>query len=130
MLNNFLKPYWKSILFTFLIFYLSFAKPTSFKELNVINLTDKWAHYLIYVAYGMVLIFEFYKKTNFRFTAIQYIIFCVAFPIVLGGLIEIVQETFFKPRSAEWVDWLCDIVGILSAVIIMKYLKKYPFLTK
>jgi VanZ family protein len=42
---------------------------------------------------------------------------------MLGGLIEIIQEAFFKPRSSEWVDWLADIFGILTAWGIMSLLK-------
>lgn len=120
---NILKNYWKSILFTLLIFYLSFAKPTSFKDLNVINLTDKTAHYLVYVAYGMVLIFDFLRKNQNKYSVLSFIAFCIISPILLGGVIEILQETFFKPRSAEWIDWLADVFGILTAWGIMSVLK-------
>ena len=118
-----LKNYWKSILFTLLIFYLSFAKPASFKDLNVINLTDKTAHYLVYVAYGMILIFDFLRKNRNGYSTFAFIAFCIVSPILLGGIIEIVQETFFKPRSAEWIDWLADIFGIFTAWPIMHFLK-------
>jgi VanZ family protein len=37
------------------------------------------------------------------------------FPIALGGIIEILQEMFFNPRSGEWLDWLTDIAGVLTA---------------
>lgn len=118
-----LKSYWKSILFTFLIFYLSFAKPTSFKDINVINITDKTAHYLIYVAYGMIIIFDFLRKNRIGYSTFAFIAFCIISPIILGGIIEIVQETFFKPRSAEWIDWLADIFGIFTAWAIMYFSK-------
>jgi VanZ family protein len=118
-----LKNYWKSILFTLLIFYLSFAKPTSFKDLNVINITDKTAHYLVYVAYGMILIFDFLRKNRKGYSTFAFIAFCIVSPILLGGIIEIVQETFFKPRSAEWIDWLADVFGILTGWLIMHFLK-------
>ncbi len=120
---NILKNYWKSILFTLFIFYLSFAKPASFKDLNVINITDKTAHFLVYVAYGIVIIFDFIQKNRNNYTRLAFITFCIISPIMLGGLIEIIQEAFFKPRSAEWVDWLADIFGILTAWGIMSLLK-------
>ncbi len=122
-MTNLFKDYWKSILFTLLIFYLSFAKPASFKDLNVINLTDKTAHYLVYVAYGMVLIFDFVRKNKSNYSLFSFIVFCIISPILLGGIIEIIQETFFKPRSAEWIDWLADIFGIFTAWAIMHFLK-------
>lgn len=120
---NILKNYWKSILFTFLLFYLSFAKPASFKDLNVMQITDKTAHYLVYVAYGMTFIFDFLRKNRNGYSLVDFLIFCILSPILLGGAIEIVQETFFKPRSAEWIDWLADILGILTAWGIMSFLK-------
>jgi len=120
---NILKNYWKSILFTLFIFYLSFAKPASFKDLNVINITDKTAHFLVYVAYGIVIIFDFIQKNRNNYTRLAFITFCIISPIMLGGLIEIIQEAFFKPRSSEWVDWLADIFGILTAWGIMSLLK-------
>jgi len=122
-MTNLFKDYWKSILFTLLIFYLSFAKPASFKDLNVINLTDKTAHYLVYVAYGMVLIFDFLRKNRKGYSTFAFIGFCIVAPILLGGIIELVQENFFKPRSAEWIDWLADVFGILTAWLIMLLLK-------
>jgi len=125
MTNTFFKSYWKSILFTLLLFYLSFARPASFKDINVMNLTDKWAHYLVYVAYGMVIIFDYIKRNSLQYNKTHFVIYCIIFPIVLGGLIEIVQEMFFKPRSAEWIDWLCDILGILSAWLLMNFAVKH-----
>lgn len=124
-MSNRLQNYWKSFLFTFLLFYLSFAKPTYFKDVNVIHLTDKTAHYLVYVAYGMILIYDFIKINIQNYSLRGFIGFCVIFPIVLGGLIEIVQESFFKPRSAEWIDWLADILGILTAWLLMHILRKH-----
>lgn len=119
-----LKNYWKSILFTLILFYLSFAKPATFKDVNVIHLTDKTAHYLVYVAYGMILIFDFLKKNKANYSLFSFIAWCILFPIVLGAAIEIVQETFFKPRSAEWIDWLADILGIFTAWLLMYILRK------
>lgn len=39
----------------------------------------------------------------------------VLFPIIYGGLIEITQQ-YFPPRQAEWLDWLADIIGVLTGV--------------
>ncbi|MBP6610153.1 MAG: VanZ family protein [Paludibacter sp.] len=119
LLNN----YWKSILVTLLLFYLSFARPASLPQISVFNLTDKAAHYLIYVACGLMLIYDFIKANGKDFSPIKFYLVCVFGPIILGGLIEIAQETFFKPRSAEWLDWLCDIVGILTAWLIFIFFK-------
>jgi len=111
------------MLFTLLLFYLSFARPASFTDINVVNITDKTAHYLVYVAYGIILIYDYFKSTVSNFSIKTFMFVCILSPIILGGLIEIVQETFFKPRSAEWVDWLCDILGILTAWLLFYLIK-------
>jgi VanZ family protein len=41
-------------------------------------------------------------------------------PIVYGGVIEILQGTFFQPRTSDWLDWLADIIGtIVGTGIVM-----------
>lgn len=116
--------YWKSISFTCLLFYLSFARPASFEGLNVVNITDKVAHYVVYVIYGILLIYDYLKDKKNDFSKKDFIFLCIIMPIILGGLIEIVQEAFFKPRSAEWIDWFCDILGILTAWLMYYFIKK------
>lgn len=118
-----IENYWRSMLFTLLLFYLSFARPASFTDINVVNITDKTAHYLVYVAYGIILIYDYLKSTVSNFSIKTFMFLCILSPIILGGLIEIAQETFFKPRSAEWVDWLCDILGILTAWLLFYLIK-------
>jgi len=115
--NLFLK-YWKSILFSLLILYLSFAKPDNFKELPTVKFADKWAHYVIYIVYGLTLIYDYYKANQTKFLTLKFVSICFVFPILMGGLIEILQERYFYPRSAEWLDWSCDIVGILTAWLV------------
>ncbi|MFZ4583328.1 MAG: hypothetical protein ACOYM7_11825, partial [Paludibacter sp.] len=73
----------------------------------------------------MVIIFDFLKLNSLKYKKTHFVIYCIVFPIVLGGLIEIVQETFFKPRSAEWIDWLCDILGICTAWVLMNFAVKH-----
>jgi len=94
-----------------------------------------------------VLIYEFQKWTNgrkdertknshaqflnndissFRLFAHSrnFVLSCLVFPIALGGATEILQEMFFKPRSAEWFDWAADIAGVLAAWAIFLFARK------
>lgn len=122
---KFVTHYWKSVSFSLLILYLSLARPATVNDLNIFHATDKLAHYLVYVIFGLILIFDYWRFTNStQIRNLRFTLYCVFLPIIFGGAIEIIQETWFKPRSAEWIDWLCDIAGILSAVAIMHFLNK------
>lgn len=105
--------YWKSIFIIAIILYLSFAPASTFKGISLFKNVDKVVHLLMYMGLAMILIYDFrnHKKTN-NYTFI-FILTCIIFPSLLGGFVEIMQELFFPPRSAEWSDWLCDIAGIL-----------------
>jgi len=41
-------------------------------------------------------------------------------PVILGGIVEILQPIYFAPRTAEWLDWFSDITGALLGWIIVK----------
>lgn len=117
--------YWKSLILILVILYLSLVKPATINELNVFKLTDKISHYLAYVVFGVVLIFDYIKQSDKNsFTELRFWLICIIFPVLFGGLIEILQETFFKPRTAEWLDWACDFAGIGTSYLIMRFLHK------
>ncbi|GHT57445.1 hypothetical protein FACS18945_1770 [Bacteroidia bacterium] len=42
----------------------------------------------------------------------------IALPILYGGLLELLQEYFFPPRTGDWLDFLADIAGVLLGVLI------------
>ena len=42
----------------------------------------------------------------------------VVFPLLYGGLIEVLQKYFFYPRTGEWGDWLADSIGVLVGAIV------------
>lgn len=39
---------------------------------------------------------------------------------IYGGVIELLQEYFFPPRTGDWWDWLADCTGALLAVILFR----------
>jgi VanZ family protein len=124
MNQKFFKQYWKSILFICILFYLSFAKPSTFKEAPTFFSIDKLAHVFLYFILGIFLIIDFSKSNIKKSSKIMSIIITIVFPILMGGAIEISQEMFFKPRSAEWIDWLSDILGIGLSYVFMHYIYK------
>ncbi|KAA6302681.1 MAG: hypothetical protein EZS26_001188 [Candidatus Ordinivivax streblomastigis] len=42
------------------------------------------------------------------------------FPVVLSGLIEIMQEYLTATRSGDWMDFLFDVIGALLGSLICR----------
>ena len=116
---KFILAYPLSILAVIGIFYLSLAPPSTFEFVgeNVARFphADKIVHFAMFFVLTAVLMYESVirnKKT--AYPSKNFLLVCIIFPIVLGGIIEILQGAFFN-RSACWIDWLADIAGVLTA---------------
>jgi VanZ like family. len=116
--------YWKSIGITACILYLSFAPASTFKSIPTFENEDKLIHFLMYFGLAAVLLYD-YTKTNKNQNATHpaFVLICLVYPSVLGGLIEVLQPMYFN-RSASWFDFMADVIGVLSGWLIMKILIK------
>jgi len=120
-INKFLRTYWKSILIISGILYLSFAPPSTFKGVPTFENEDKLVHIIMYGGLTCVLIFDFrlYVRNN-PMSSLAFIFICILTPIILGGLVEILQPMYFAPRTADWFDWFSDITGVSLGWLAMK----------
>ncbi len=121
-----IRYYWKSILALICICYLSFAGPATFDEVPDFTYKDKIAHFVLYAGLTFILIIDQRKHKKGNLSYIPFIIWCIIFPVLFGGLVEIFQKYFFFPRTAEWFDWLSDIVGVLASWLTMHLRKLTP----
>ena len=127
---NFIFNFWKSLIITAGILYLSFAPPSTFNGIPTFENEDKLVHLLMYAGLTCTLIFDFWKYyKSITYKTLSFILICLVFPIILGGAIEIIQPTYFAPRTADWFDWFSDILGILLGLLFMQLLKKLKILT-
>lgn len=79
---------------------------------------DKWTHIVFYVVLTLCLIIEYYRYHKSINCTHSYII-TIFVPLLMGGLIEIVQATCTNDnRSGDWYDFLADAIGIVLAQII------------
>ena len=123
--SKFFFSYWESILVTIGILYMSFAPPSKFESIPKFSHADKIMHIAMYFALTIVLIYDFWKKNKGQFRSGKFVCICILFPVLLGGIVEILQGLFFKPRSADWFDWFADGVGVLLAyLLIFLFLRK------
>ena len=120
-IKKFLRTYWKSLLIISGILYLSFAPPSTFKGVPSFENEDKLVHIIMYGGLTCVLIFDFrqYAKNN-PLSTLAFILICLLTPVILGGIVEILQPIYFAPRTAEWIDWFSDITGVMLGWLVMK----------
>lgn len=100
--------YWKTIVIGGAILYLSLIKEPVI-PLPDISAADKWSHMLAYIALSGTWMGELLADKG-KSRLMQLWLLALILPVVFGGVIEVLQY-FDPPRSAEWLDWLADILG-------------------
>jgi VanZ family protein len=115
-----IRGYWKSILVGIGILYVSLVRAPGI-NLPSLSGDDKWVHLVMYSILGCVLSWDSWKMQleGWRLWMITMVI-----PIAYGGIIELVQEQWFAPRSGEWMDWGADCIGVLAGAIALMIIRR------
>ena len=86
--------------------------------LDNISMIDKWTHFVLYGGLCSVAWAE-YGFRHLHPVNRKVWIYTIVLPIVMGGLIEIVQATCTGgTRSGDVMDWLADIIGVALGQLI------------
>ena len=120
---RFIRGYWKSIVVCIGILYVSIVRDSSISLPSIAGV-DKWIHGLMYAILGITICWDSWKM---NIKAWKWFFIGGVLPIIYGGLIEIIQEQWFAPRSGEWMDWLADCIGVIVGsgfVTILRYKSK------
>ena len=105
--------YWHSVLVIGAIAYGCLLRKPLY-QLPPIAGGDKWVHWLVFAVLTLVMLWDG-KRAELK--SWQIWLLGLAFPVIYGGLIEILQEQFFYPRTGEWSDWFADGIGVLVGAI-------------
>ncbi|MCQ2066642.1 MAG: hypothetical protein MJY65_03170 [Bacteroidaceae bacterium] len=105
-----------TILLTAVIIYLSLFNPSEV-GLDDINVWDKLAHSAMYAGLSSVIWLE-YQLNNHVIRMRDAVLFMFLCPIILGGMLELIQEHCTEVRSGEWADFLANSIGVAAAVPI------------
>jgi VanZ family protein len=86
---------------------------------------DKVVHFGMFFLLSAVSLFDYYKLHEGEPSIFRWMLWGFMIPVIYGGGIELLQKYIFTSRSAEWGDWIADILGSLTALIIaIIYLQK------
>ena len=113
--------YWRSILCSIVIVILCFIPGDELAQPEFdIPYLDKIVHFCFYFFLSLIIQYEVKNKIRFK-----HYCFIFIYTMVLGGLIEIVQENFIKERGGDFFDLIADLLGAGFAFMFnFKHLKK------
>ena len=106
------------------IWYLSLFTPPE-TRLDNVRFIDKWVHILMYGTLSVVLWVEVLRMKNVTCSRYEYLgIFF--FPIIMGGLVELVQAYCTTNRTGDWLDFLANTVGaVIGSLIVLLWKKRF-----
>lgn len=111
-----LKKYPYSLCIVAAIFYLSFFTPPK-TDLGEIPGFDKLTHTCMYGGLCLVIWFE-YLRSHRSINSIKVCIWGIIAPIIMSGIIELMQAYCTENRSGEWLDFYANSLGAVVASLI------------
>lgn len=95
-----------TLLTTVAIVLLSLLPMPEYLPLADVSMIDKWTHFIMYGGLAWVAYIE-----NRNAGLLRRLVVALVFPILLGGLLELLQDWLTTCRSGEWLDFAADAVG-------------------
>lgn len=91
---------------------------------------DKAAHFCMYGGLVSVLFFDLSRVSRVLPGCVKLFVFTWLFPVLFGGIMELLQGYLTTTRSAEWSDFLMNSAGVTCGLlagvyIIFPLVKKY-----
>ena len=108
-----IRGYWKSIIVCIGILYVSLVRDPGISLPTFVG-ADKWVHGLMYAVLGAIACWD---SIRMKIKGWRLGLISIVLPIVYGGVIEVIQEQWFAPRSGEWMDWGADCIGVVLAIV-------------
>ncbi len=123
-----LKPFIPTLVWLIIIVVLS-GYPGKNLPQTPFDEFDKLVHLAIYALLSFLSVLGFSKQPNsFLLSNKLQFFFSISFSIIIGGLIEVLQEYVFINRYGDWFDFIANSLGaVLGAVgfgLMGKYLVK------
>lgn len=117
MFNIRFKKYPFSCVLIAVIWYLSLLFEAPETPLNDVPLVDKWVHMVMYGGTFSVLWIEYirqHRQPDYK----KLLLWALIAPIVMSGIIELLQEYCTETRQGEWTDLLANSIGVVLAAVI------------
>ncbi len=116
-LAYYLKHYWKSLFVLVAIWVLSLVPAFPETPMDDVPFADKWVHFVMYGSFTLVIWWE-YLTCHRYIDCAKLAVFGVVSPMLMGGLLEIIQGTCTTCRSGDWWDFVANSVGVCLGAIV------------
>lgn len=116
-IHLFIRKYPYSVTCIILIWLLSllpFFPETPFDDIQFI---DKWTHFIMYGGTCTVIWWEYLRKHS-ALDKKKLFLFAWLGPIVMSGILEILQEQCTTTRNGEWLDFASNSTGVTIGAVI------------
>lgn len=101
------------VLFSLAIIYVSHQEKIEFVN-GTFYLKDKIFHLIAYFFYGITIQFALISEENYKRISFIWKIILIG---SLFGLSDEIHQYFIKGRSAEFLDWLADTLGVTLSLL-------------
>ena len=91
--------------------------------LSGVAFIDKWTHLVMYGGTCSVIWFE-YLRCHEQLNGWKLFLLAWLGPVLMGGLLELLQAYCTTNRSGEWLDFWADSLGVTLAVGVGLLLRK------
>ena len=123
-ISHFLRTYPMTLTLVIAIWIVCLI-PIPETPLSDVALMDKWTHIALYFVFTSCIYWE-HLKSRRAITSKRLFIIAFLIPLLMGGLIEIVQATCTHGiRSGDWYDFFANSIGVILAQLIGILLVKY-----
>ena len=116
MLHTYLRRYPFALLVAVVIVLLSVLPIPDMKVGVEVPLADKWTHMVMYGVLTLVIWFE-YRRIHRQWETWKLVLFAFLAPIILGGILELVQANLTTCRSGEWMDFAANTIGVCLGTV-------------
>ena len=99
-----------------LIWILSFLPFPEMKHLDDVPFVDKWTHVVMYGGTCCVIWTE-YVRRHVTLVGKKLFLFAWLSPILMSGIIELLQEYCTTYRGGEWLDLAANSTGVTLAAV-------------
>lgn len=108
----FIRKYPFSLICIVLIWYLCVLFDVPETSLQKIKFFDKWTHFIMYGGLCSVIWWE-YLRHHDQLDTVKLLLWALAAPVVMSGIIELVQAYCTVNRNGDWYDLMANSVGVL-----------------
>jgi VanZ family protein len=84
---------------------------------------DKWVHFGLFFIFSGLLVYGFSKQTSFPKLYSNTILSVFVISATYAGATELMQN-LVSSRTADYIDFVSDIAGILTGTVLTKILLK------